>query len=240
MSVNLNLPSNAEKVEDRDSLGGGALPSKIYRGKVVMAYLDQNANGTYMVIITFETAEGRRITQTTYISNKSGSFTFNRDGKDYPLPGYSQMDAFFSLATGKGLGEQLREDKTIKVWDNAQSKEVPAVKSVFMDVINKPMACGVLHVSEERTTQASGYEDGTGEYRNYNELNKWFDYDTALTLVEKKAGETEPKFASDWKKKWEGEVDTRHAPNSGKAAGTTAGAPNAGGAKPSTTTESLF
>jgi hypothetical protein len=233
--MDLNLPQNVEVEEERDIIGGAAiLPSNVYKGVVELVYLDAASSGAISVNINFKTDSGRNVRQTVYISNKKKEFFYtNKDNKNLPLPGYSQMDAFFKSVTGKGIADQNKEDKVINLYNREAKKEIPQTRTVFMDTINKPAAVGILEVSEEITTKESDYKQGTGEYRQFNELHKWFDPDNGLTNVEKAAGETEPKVLANWKKTYEGKLQTRNAPE--KASGTP-GAPKPAN-KP---TESLF
>jgi len=214
----LALPTGVEKEEERDSLGGDTLPAGVYKGVVDMAYLDKAPSGALHVVLAIAT-EGRVIRQTTYISNKEGKFTYGQ-GKDMkPLPGYTQMDTFFNSLTDKGIGEQEIEEKTIKVFDFTQRKEVNAQKDVFTSVLKLPVAVGILDVKDEKTTKESNYEQGTGEFRKFNEFNKWFDSDTGLTLKEKSDGVSEPNFLVKWKEQYEGKVTTRLAKKTGTVKG---------------------
>lgn len=226
----LALPTGVAKEEERDSLGGGTLPAGVYKGTVDMVYLDKAASGAICVVMAIAT-EGRVVRQTTYISNKAGEFTYGQGKEKKPLPGYTQMDNFFIRATGKGIGEQETEEKTIKVFDFTQRKDVNAQKDVFTGVLNLPIAVGLLDVKEEKSTKESGYKQGTGEFRAFNEFVKWFDPDTGLTTKENADGVSEPTFLKKWKEQYEGKVTTRLA----KITGTTKGASGVSEGMPSNT-----
>lgn len=225
MSINLSLPDQVEVEEERDTLGGGVLPSDVYRGKIDLVYMDKSDKGAISVNIVFKTYGERLVRQTVYISNKKGEFTYEKDGKKHPLPGYSQMDAFFTAATGKGIAKQETEEKTIKIYDFEQKAEVPVKRMVFTGATGQPLAIGIVHLQEEKTTADSGYKDGTGEFRDMNIFDKFFDPDTGLTNLEKKNGESEPAFLQQWKEKNAGQIRIKKAKNSGAATGATAGTP---------------
>ncbi len=237
--MDLNLPSNVVLEEERDSVGGGTLESGVYLGVIELAYLDAAPSGAISVNINFKTDANRNVRQTIYISNKKGEFVYkNKDNKDNPLPGYAQMDAFFTAVTGKGIAQQSLEEKVINIYNYDLKKEVPQTRKVFMDILNKPIAAGILQVSEERTTKDSNYTVGTGEYREFNEFNKWFDADTGLTNVEKKAGETEPKVLELWKTVNKGKKVVRNAATRDTSKAGAPGASNSPANKKPT--ESLF
>jgi hypothetical protein len=238
--MDLGLASTVKETKETDSLGGKlVLNSSIYKGIINLCYIDKSPKGAINVNIHFKTEAGDVIRETVYISNQAGGFTYKdkNTGEDVPLPGYSQMNSFFKAVTGKGIAEQSKEEKTIKVWDNDAKAEVPAQRLVFMDVHNKPIAAGILKISEEKTTKESNYKQGTGEFFDKNEFSKWFDADTGLTTVEKAAGVTNPEFFNDWKTKNEGKVITRKA-KIPAAQGATAGSPASSAAVAPTT--SLF
>lgn len=242
MSLDLNLPSNVKTEKERDTLGGGALSTDVYKGIVTLAYLDKSANGATSVNIHFKTDSGQEVRQTVYISNRNGEFTYKdkNTGEAKPLPGYTQMNAFFEAVTGKGIGQQVMEEKTIKLYDFEEKKEMPKQRTIFMDAINQPLAIGIVHVQEEKATKESGYKNGTGEFRDINEFDKFFDPTSGLTNVEKQAGETTPAFLKAWKDKKGGKTVIRKAKVSGTGSGAKAGSPVGDSAPASGNATSLF
>lgn len=237
--MDLNLPSSVQAEEEKDIVAsGGVLDAAVYKGTVELVYMDKAASGAININIHFNNGS-RVIRQTIYISNKKGGFTYHKDGKDFPLPGYSQVDHFFKAVTSKGIAQQVTEEKTIKIYDYDAKKELPQQRTVFMEALGKPMAVGVIKVSEEKTTKDSGYVDGTGEFREYNEFDKWFNAETGMTRLEELDDSiTEATFIHKWKEKNEGKVKVKRAKNPGAAAsGATSGAPTPSESKPTT---SLF
>ena len=229
MSNSLALPTGVTADQEKDSLGGGILPAKTYPGKIKLVYLDKSDKGAISVNIHFEEeAGGRTVKQTTYISNQKGEYVYVKDGKTFPLPGYSQMNAFFEATTGKGIAEQETTTKTIKlyIFKDGKGGDQLVEREVFMDLQDHACVAGIILVSEEKATKDSNYKDGTGEFREFNEFGKWFDTD-GLTATERAGGLTEPVFIHDWKKKFMDQTVVRKAKNPGAAAGGTDGAPAA-------------
>ena len=226
------LPEGVAAEEEKDSLGGGVVvDANVYKGIIENVYQDKSDGGAISINIHFKMEDGKVLKQTTYISNRAGGFTYTRDGKSNPLPGYSQMNSFFKAVTGKGIAEnQATEEKMVKIYKD--NKETPLPRDCFVDAIEKEVAIGILKISEEKTTKSGGKDDkgkdiyvGTGEFREINEFDKFFDADTGLTIVEKLAGETIPDFLNKWKEKNAGKVKVKKAKISGTASGATAGAP---------------
>ena len=227
--MDLNLPAGVAAVEEADVLGdGGVLDSDVYKGTVELAYLDAAPSGAKRITIHFNT-NGQVNKNTTYISNKNGGFTYKdkKTGDDMPLPGYSQMNAFFMAVTGKGIGEQDTSEKMINIYDFSAKVDKPTEVTVFNDTLNKPIAIGIMKVSEEKTTADSGYTQGTGEFREYNEYAKYFDFTSGLTVAEKLAGTASAVFMTKWRKKNQGGLKVKKAKIPGVATGAVAGAPTA-------------
>ena len=238
MSLALALPTGVTADVEKDSLGGGILPAKTYPGKITLVYMDKSDKGALSVNIHFEEeAGGRTVRQTTYISNQKGEFVYIKDGKTFPLPGYSQMNAFFEATTGKGIAEQETTTKTVKlyIYKDGNGSDQNVEREVFMDLKDHACVAGILLVSEEKATKESNYKDGTGEFREFNEFGKWFDTE-GFTATERAGGLEAPVFIHDWKKKFMDQSVVRKAKNPGAASGGKEGAP-AGAA---TTTKSLF
>lgn len=239
MSNSLALPTGVVADVEKDSLGGGVIPAKTYPGKIKLVYMDKSDKGAVSINIHFEEAAGSRtVKQTTYISNQAGAFVYtDKNGKAQPLPGYSQMNAFFEATTGKGIAEQETSAKTIKlyIFKDGKGSEQLVERDVFMALQDHECVAGILLVSEEKATKESNYKDGTGEYREFNEFGKWFDSE-GFTATERAGELKDPIFIHDWKKKNMDQTQIRKAKNPGAAAGGTAGAPAAG----NTTTKSLF
>ena len=202
MSLDFALPAGVTVEEERDSVGSsGPLDSGVYTGRIEMIYLDAAPSGAKNFNIIFKQGT-RTVRQTIYYSNKAGSLTYQckRDNVPKPLPGYSQLSQIIEAVTGKPVTEQDIDTKSIKVFDWAQRKEVAVEREVFMDTIGVTLKVAILKVSEEKTTKESFYKDGTGEFRELNEFDKFFDED-GISNIERKAGKTEPGFMNTWIKK---------------------------------------
>lgn len=237
--MDFSLPQGVATEEERDVAGFSPLPTGVYKGVVQLVYIDQSAGGALNANFLVK-VDNRVVTQTIYFSNKEGKFTYKSktDGKEQPLPGYSQVDSILQTITGKGISNQEVEEKVINIYDYTARKEVPVKRKVFVDTINKPVAVGIQHISEERTTKDSNYTVGDGTYRDFNEFNKWFDPETGLTNAEAKASATEPKFLATWKASNPADkVIVRAAAQSNASQGTAGVPTGAAAAKPA---KSLF
>ena len=229
MSTNFALPAGVKQEEERDSVGSsGPLESGVYDGTIEMVYLGASEKGAKNFTIVFKTASGRTVRQTIYYTNRAGELTYmcKRDKVPKPLPGYTQLSQIIESITGKPITDgQDIETKSIKEMDWSVRKEVPVEREVFMDTVGIKMKVAVLKVAEEKTTAESNYKDGTGEFRDINEFDKFFDED-GVSNIERKAGKTEAAFMATWLTKNDAKTKVRKAKNPGtKAAAPVAGAP---------------
>lgn len=236
------LGNDVQQEVEKDSLGGGLFESGTYDFTVEMAYLSKSKGGAMGINLTFKTEDGRTLRENGWISSgdaKGNSFTYEKDGKKYPLPDYAKLDNLCKLAIGKSLGELEPEKKTIKVWDHEQKKEVPKEVPVLMDLLKAKITAGVLKATVDKTSKndATGKYEPNGETRDINEIDKYFRTEDKLTSAEIQAEATEPEFYEAWQEKNKGKLVNRAKGASGNTG--TAGAPT-GGTDTSSNTKSLF
>jgi hypothetical protein len=239
MSLLSNLTTDASIEEERDSVGGGgALESGLYNATVTLAYVQPAASGAIGIVLHFKTEDDKVIRSTQYVTSgtaKGGKNTYERDGKTYYLPGFLIVNSLAQLTVGKELPQLDTEEKVVNVYNTEAKAEVPTKVPMLMDLIGKEITIGLLKQVVDRTAKS---DDGkylpTGETREENEIDKFFQAESKLTNAEIKANATEPTFIHTWDKKWTGVTRDRSTKTGG-----TAGAPKgaAGAKKPAT---SLF
>jgi len=104
---------------------------------------------------------------------------------------------------------------------------VPTDVEMVMELINKPITCGVIKSIEDKKakTEVNGKTiyKATGETRMQNEINAIFRTADGFTVTEIKGQLEAPLFKGQWAKKWDGQVIDN---STTKKAGVTAGAPN--------------
>lgn len=223
--VNLSLPKDVT-AEDEDFLGNsGLLESGAYKGTIEMIYIDYSRNGAMNINLHFN-YKGNVRKFTEYISNRAGEFTYQdkRTGKPKAMPGYALMNSLFMLVNNKPLSDQTLESKMVKIYDYNKKAEVPKEVQVFTELLNQPISIGILKVSEEKTTAESNYQQGTGEFRESNQIDKFFDPTTGQTSTEKDSGK-DPSFLSKWKNRNDNKVKVKKAPKPGTPSEGKAGMP---------------
>ena len=253
MNLDLNLPANVAVEEEKDVLGGGSrvLETNVYGGNMELVYLDTNDKGTVSINCHFKKKEdGQVVKISTFISTQAEKdadgkhtgpvrYTYEEGkskgkptGKHFPLPGYAQVNSMFRALTGKDFGSaQPTAKKTIMIYDYDAKKDVPKEVDVFTDISGVDTAAAIQKVSEEGTTAASKYQQGTGEFRESNKFVKFFDAD-GFTTAELKDGAKAPEFMTKWLKLNLKKTFVKKAPIPGVATGATEGAPATGEAAP--------
>lgn len=231
MSIFSNLKSDGLE-EAQDRLGGfQALDTDIYTGKVKVAYAGKSQGGAHNVTIVVDLA-GREYRETIYVTNKKGeNFFLNKNDptKKVPLPGFTTIDHICMIAGGAPLADQPLEDKMVKVWDPEEKKEMPKSVPVLVDLIGKDIALGIVKQTVDVNEKNGDEYVPTGKTRDENVIEKVFDVDTKLTVVEAVNGLTEGVFWDSWKEKNKGVTRDRTTKNpqggqSGRP-GRSAGAP---------------
>lgn len=238
MSLFKKFANNASKLEEvKDSVGGySVLETDIYKGTVKLAYLDVWGSGAHYVDLTL-TLNGKDYNEKITITNKQGENFYEKNGKNYPLPGFVTIDDICLVTVGKGLADmdEETEEKTVNVYDRDAGKEIPKVKQVLVGILGKSVAVAIQKSVETKMEKdADGkYTVATNETRESNALEKVFEPETMMTTVEARAEKTEGEFYEVWLDKNKGK--TRDKTVKGGAAGKPVGAkptapPQAGGA----------
>ena len=226
--------------EQQDRLGGVyTLDSGVYDGIIKLAYVLPSAKSQSKCVVTVIDYGGIEVTQRTWILTGDGKPTYEKNGKKFMLPGYEQINDLCLMSTGLPLTEQTVENKTIKVWDANEKKEVEKSMPVITSILGKPITAGILKVVENKQEKVGDDYVDTNEKREINEVDKYFHTASKKTTVEfmKKVDLPEADlFYTKWKEKNTGV--TRD--NFKAVAGPAGQAPGQGSGAPKAAAKSLF
>jgi hypothetical protein len=234
MSMFGNLTENGLE-EAKDVIGGGGVKeSGIYSGKIKLAYAGKSRGGAQFIAIHVD-LDGFEYRETMYITNRNGeNFYLNKQDntKKMPLPGFTTVNDLCLITTGKPLAEQDTEEKVVKLYDFDAKAEVPQNVPVLTDMIGQDITFGLIKQIEDKNVQdASGNYVPSGETRETNTIDKFFDPDSRMTVAEAKAEAETAEFIEKWDAKNTGKTRNRAkgaAGNAGKSGAP--GKPAAGGA----------
>lgn len=204
-----NLKSDGLE-QSTDNLGGGGFTreSDIYSGKIKMAYAGAAKSGARFVQLIVDLPDGKEYKETVYITNKAGeNFYLNKsdNSKKVPLPGFTTIDDICLCATGKPLSDQDSEEKIVKIYDFETKAELPTSVPVLIELLGQDISLAILKVTENKQADsgkvdASGKKiyEATAETRDINSIDKVFNTDTKMTVVEARNKAEAPVFWDNW------------------------------------------
>lgn len=190
---------------ETDRLGSYLLDTDAYDLTVTLAYLIKAKSGATGVVLEFKTAEGKKISTTQYITSgtaKGCKTYYEKDGKQFFLPGYILVDSLCQLTVGKSILQMDEETKVFNIYDSTQQKEVPTQVPALVELFGQKVTAGVVKQVVNK------YANGaiTNEKREENDIVKFFQIDTGLTVPELIAKETKGAFLPKWVEENSGKV----------------------------------
>lgn len=254
------LKDKADKAEAPiDRLGGfQAQDSDIYIGDLKVAYAGKSNKGANFIHVVIENLVNATTgkpagmhRETLYITSgddKGNSPTYEKNGKEFFLPGYTVVNDLFVMTAETPLPDTEFEEKVVNIYDKEQSKEVPKSVMVPIEAVGKQVAVALKKSQEYKSVKSGKDYVVTDEIRDIVNIDKVFHPEIKLTLAEVTAAleadrdltKEEPVFWDAWLKTNQGKVDTYKLKGSGNAgsagappAASTSSAGNAGTAKKS-------
>ena len=146
------------------------------------------------------------------------------------------MNQMSIIATGNPLSAQTPEEKTVKLWDFEERKELPKQVPVLTALLQKRLDVCITKRRENKRQNVGGEYIDTNEERVFDEVSKFL-YPSGHTVAEKKGG-SDADFRDTWKSKFGPDyVNDKYKPVDG---GAVAEASNAAAAENSAEVSSLF
>lgn len=226
--------SGTEK--EKDVLGGRSLlPTDVYDGKLEVVYITKSTGGAQAFNFVVD-INGKKVRDTIYVTNREGGVTYSKDGKKYPLPGYSLVNALCKLTVGKEIPQLTFENKLVKIYNFELKKEVATEVPVAVELVGENVCLGIEFLRENKNAkdQAGNYV-ATAETRDSNVIARVFHTKTGQTAAEYDA-QAPAEFKGLWLKEFQGKIRDRSKAVAGGAAPAAAAA-SGGAAAPKT---SLF
>ena len=192
--------------KEKDVLGGRSLlPTGLYEGTIDVAYLTKSSGGATAFNFVFDIG-GKKVRDTIYVTNRSGGVTYTKDGKKFPLPGYSLVNALAKLTAGKEIPQLDFEKKLVKIYNFEQRKEVPTEVDVAVELVGQPVKLGIeLHRENKNAKDQAGNYVPTAEIREFNTVTRVFHVKTGQTAAEYNA-QAPAEFMALWVKEFDGKV----------------------------------
>lgn len=201
--------TGVEKSEDR--VGGyTTFKTNIYKALIKMAYLSTSQGGAKAVNYLFE-LDGKPYRETVYYTSKKGDtfyMTKPKDKDEKPkkrnLPGFEIVDGIALCATGEDLQAQEPhvEMKIVKVYDKDAGGEVPKSVPVITSLLEKEVFLAIFENLENKTAKNSaGDYEPIADTRVTNSIDKVFEPNTMMTVVEAENGLEKGAFHEVWLEK---------------------------------------
>lgn len=202
----MNMFSNlaeAKMEETTDVVGGSKfdpVPSGIYDATVKLMYAGEAQSGAKNVTVVLD-VDGSEVSETIYVTNKAGDpfYVDKESGKNMPLPGYQTINELCLLTTEQELSEVDMENKTVKIYNFTERKELPTEVPVIVDALTKPVKVAVFReiVDKEKKGDDGKYHP-TGETRTQNTIVKFMQHETSRTVNEYMREIEQPEWATEW------------------------------------------
>ena len=198
----------------KDVLGGGGylVDSGVYKFEVDNLYFTEAKSGAIAINLIAK-VDGKTVTCTEYITsgNKNGKKNFYvKDGKNYPLPGFTWANDLCMVLFDKPVTEMQKTVKTINVEIYNDVQPVEAITK----------AIGKEAVGAFVKQLVNKYKDGKyiAESKEENRIVKFFYPKTGKTVNEHKA-KAKAQFYLDWDKKYKGTVPDKRTIKTDAVAG---------------------
>lgn len=193
----------------KDVLGGnfGAVDSGVYPTIVKLAYAGKSSGGADSMTFAFEidvNGQKREYREVVYVTSKLGKNSYERDGKQFPLPGFTHANDIALVITGHELNALNFESKIVKIYDYDQKAEVQTSVMMAVDLIGKPVTLAIL-----RETVNKQVKNANGNYvdvvppqtRDQNVIDKVFHAESGRTVSEIVRKLEKGEFLEPWKAK---------------------------------------
>lgn len=208
----------------KDVLAGAdfsPLATDIYSGTIKQMYfkptkagglamhINTEINGQRHDFVTYpvsviKDAAGNPILDAAGKPQQTNQYTNKKSQKQEYLADFLLVDSIVQIAVGVPLGALTPVDLIVEEYDYDVKANVKRPVKGFKEVQGKVLNLAVQRATESKKKQdASGKWFAVAETRQKSKLVKAFDA-SLLTVLEKANGATEPTYATEWLKKFQG------------------------------------
>ena len=214
------------------------LTSAIYDAVLQMALVGKSDKGALWIELhyTLPTQGNLKVHHREYISKQTGELVYQKDGKQFFLPGYEYTDRMIRMISQQfTLGQVLADEAKYLQPIKYQRRDFKTKQDVTEDGVaivalhNKP--CRIALLCAKVNKQARN--EATGEYYDINDsyverrIVEAVQIGTNLTGKELAAGIKSPEWSNGWEAKYKDQVKDEFKPVTGAASsGTVIGSPS--------------
>lgn len=191
------------------------IDSDIYEVKIKDMYNIMSKNGALGIrlILGYGDNFAKEYREDIYISNKDKKFTYVKDNKEYPLPGYTLINDICGITVNSSLAQVSENtvEQVKKVHDFKSNSDVNESHETYIDMIDQIFLAGIVKQEEtKKELGADGKLYSTDKTRMTNHIRNVFTNDTQNTLYELDHAEgdeaPEAKAYAQWIEAFKGKV----------------------------------
>jgi len=206
-----NLPDTVQKASIEKLGGSFSWETGVYDASISMVYLNQSASEAVSFNVVLKNSQGKELEEAFWIKSgkaKGNKTFYTKNGKDFPLPGYSVANSLCVAATGQSLAKNMDniEQKTIQIYDSAEGKKISKERPVLVALLTLQVKVAVQQILEfkQKKNDATGEYENIGETRTVNEC-KFFGNSAGKTTEEILSDSPAGMFEK-WSEKYAGQV----------------------------------
>ncbi len=180
-----------EESKERVPSTGGNLFSKvesgIYLGTIEDAHIQSAQSSKAKALkLTIKLESGELITESMWVTNRSGQSFYTKDGQNYPLPDYGRVGSLSGLLVGKEMNELTFTETSMTDRSYGAAAGAMTTVSQATELVGKQIKVAVLKVIEyKQAPDVNGIWQNTSETKVTNTFEKFFDPVTNLTNSER-------------------------------------------------------
>lgn len=169
--------------------GFAILESDVYKVKIKDMYNIMSKKGAIGIrlILGYGDNYAKEYKEDIYISDREKRFTYTKDKKEYPLPGYSLINDICGLTVGTSLAavSENTVEQMKKVYDFTTKSEINESHETYVDMIDQIFIAGIIKQEETKKEFGSdGQLYDTDQTRMTNHIRNVFAADTKNNLYE--------------------------------------------------------
>ena len=204
----LNIDEGVESNEDFMPGGNFVLDTGMYPMVVDLAYLGESSGGAVSVTIHLKEVGGKRQhRETFYVTSgkaKGRKNTYEKNGVKHLLPGMEAVNQLATITAGKPLPGLTPEEKTIKLWNFQERKELPTKVPALTQIIGATVLVALTKCAENKRTKVGDEYIDTNERKEFNEVGKFL-HEDRFSVAEKIGSATDTAYYTRWTNSFDGD-----------------------------------
>lgn len=202
MSNLLQNMVSSDQLEEITDFGAGKqlFDTDVYHGAIKLAYITKSDSSNAIAFNLIIDIDGKEYTEAMYITNRDGLNFYEKDGAKKGLPGFNLITSMIKLYADESveLSDLDQQNKTIKLYDYTEKKEVNTEVTTFPQLVDLPVVIAIAKIAENKRKKVGNDYVSTNETVEKNNIEKFLEQLTYRTYTEVKQQITEAVWSSKW------------------------------------------